>query len=225
MASEVVLLTGFEPFGRSTVNSSQEIVRRLHGTQIVGKLVVGHTLPVSLRDIGAAIDHLLHTTNPKAIISLGQAGGASTILLERFAVNLADFSVPDNDGSTVTDVSLEDSAPTAIASRLPLRAIEAALLDAGFPARLSNSAGTYLCNAAMYLFLIRTAQDIPCGFIHVPCLPEQVAAALAAARNGTGPWPGSTASMSLDLMVAAVQLALEVTIRHAADARAALPVE
>jgi pyroglutamyl-peptidase len=217
----VVLLTGFKPFGGSTVNPSEEVVRRLNGTQISGKTVAGYTLPVSLRDVGATIDGILETTTPEAVISLGQAGSASTVLLERFAVNLADFSTPDNDGALVSDAALEDGGPTAIASRLPLRAIEAALLDAGIPVRISNSAGTYLCNAAMYLFLTRTGPETPCGFIHLPCLPEQVAAALEAARHGAGLWPASTASMSLDLMLTAIRRALEVTIRHAADARVA----
>lgn len=223
MASGVVLLTGFEPFGGSTVNPSQEVVRRLHGTEISGKRIVGHTLPVSLKQIGAAIDRILQETDPEVVISLGQSGSASTIVLERFAVNLADFSAPDNDGASVTDAALEDDGPTAIASRLPLRAIESELLDAGTPVRLSNSAGTYLCNAAMYLFLTRTGPQTPCGFIHLPCLPEQVAAALRAARDGEGLRPGSTASMSLDLMVAAVRLAIEATVRHVARARVAIP--
>jgi len=222
VASGVVLLTGFEAFGGSTVNPSQEVARRLHGTTIDGMGVVGHTLPVSLKQIGSAIDRIVQETDPEIVISLGQSGSASTIVLERFAVNLADFSAPDNDGASVTDAALQGDGPTAIASRLPLRAIEAALLDAGIPVRLSNSAGTYLCNAAMYLFLIRTGPETPCGFIHLPCLPEQVATALKAARDGEGPRPASTASMSLDLMVAAVRLAVEVTVRGAADTRVAM---
>lgn len=223
MASGVVLLTGFEPFGESMVNPSQEVVRRLHGTTIGGKTVIGHTLPVSLRDIAAAIDRILQATSPEIVISLGQSGSASTIVLERFAVNLADFSAPDNDGASVTDAALEGDGPTAIASRLPLRAIESALLDAGIPVRLSNSAGTYLCNAAMYLFLTRTEPETLCGFIHLPCLPEQVATALKAARDGQGLQPASTASMSLDLMVAAVRLAVEVTVRHEAGVGVTTP--
>ncbi len=223
MASGVVLLTGFEPFGGSTINPSQEVARRLHGTEIGGKRVVGHTLPVSLKQIGAAIDRILEETDPEIVISLGQSGSASTIVLERFAVNLADFSAPDNDGASVTDAALEGDGPTAIASRLPLRAIESELLAAGIPVRLSNSAGTYLCNAAMYLFLTRTEPETPCGFIHLPCLPEQVATALKAARDGQGPQLASTASMSLDLMVAAVRLAVEATVRHVAGAGVAIP--
>ncbi|MCM8750647.1 hypothetical protein NET02_16005 [Thermomicrobiaceae bacterium CFH 74404] len=223
MASGVVLLTGFEPFGGSTVNPSQEVARHLHGTTIEGMGVVGHTLPVSLEQIGSAIDRIVQETDPEIVISLGQSGSASTILLERFAVNLADFSAPDNDGARVTDAALQGDGPTAIASRLPLRAIEAALLDAGIPVRLSNSAGTYLCNAAMYLFLARTSPQTPCGFIHLPCLPDQVATALKAARDGQAPWLANTASMSIDLMVKAVRLAIQVTVRHAAESRVGLP--
>ena len=56
-----------------------------------------------------------------------------------------------------------------------LARIRRALLDHGIPARLSSTAGTYLCNAAMYRFLRAVPASVPCGFIHIPLLRAQVA--------------------------------------------------
>ena len=49
--------------------------------------------------------------------------------------------------------------------------------EAGIPAGLSYSAGTYVCNAVMYAGLHLAAHEFPgmrSGFIHVPFIPEQL---------------------------------------------------
>jgi pyroglutamyl-peptidase len=49
-----------------------------------------------------------------------------------------------------------------------------ASLDAGIPAQISNSAGTFVCNALMYRVLNMTeGTDTKAGFIHVPQTPAQ----------------------------------------------------
>ena len=108
-------------------------------------------------------------------------------------------------------------------STLPLRAMLTALLTAGIPAYLSNSAGTYLCNAAMYYFLhfLRLrGRMVPCGFMHVPALPEQVAASLI--EHGVLAESGlrlELASMSLDVQLKAVRIALELCCNTAPEAQ------
>ncbi len=95
---------------------------------------------------------------------------------------------------------------------LPLRRIEAALLAKGIPARLSETAGTYLCNACLYTFLEKLeATGVPCGFIHVPLTPDLAAEAIASRRHdGMGRLPPP--SMSLDLIVSAVRIAITETV-------------
>lgn len=51
----------------------------------------------------------------------------------------------------------------------------AAIQAAGVPAELSLSAGAYLCNQVLYTLL--HTRSVPGGFIHLPSLPEQAAAA------------------------------------------------
>jgi pyroglutamyl-peptidase len=85
------------------------------------------------------------------------------------------------------------------------------LLEAGIPARLSNSAGSYLCNATLYSALgLCAAQRIPCGFIHLPYASEQVAELL---REAKGPLTGESAAPSLpiEMMVAAAEIVLQVS--------------
>jgi pyroglutamyl-peptidase len=129
--------------------------------------------------------------------------------LERIAVNIADFEIPDNVGVMTRGPVVEGDAE-AWRSTLPIHAIQDRLLAAGIPARLSASAGTYLCNALMYHALRSCAErppPPPCGFIHLPYLPEQVARLMADDRRTRR----DTASMGIEIMVRAVETAIAVS--------------
>ena len=204
-----LLLTGFEPFGGFARNPSAEIVARLDGAEIAGNRVVGRTLPVTLAGLDEALDRALAGVAPALVMALGLASAEPAIRLERFAVNLADFVIPDNAGARVTGQLLDPDGPAALASRLPLAAIRDALIARGIPARFSNSAGTYLCNAAMYRLLRRLPDALPCGFVHLPHLPEEAARLMAGNEREMVP------SMTLDLQVEAVRTALVESVARA----------
>jgi pyroglutamyl-peptidase len=95
--------------------------------------------------------------------------------------------------------------------------MEQAMLAAGIPTRLSSTAGTFLCNACLYGFLdaiARRGRNALCGFLHVPYVPEQVAGLIAAARRDRRielHQRGDLASMSLDVIVKAVEIAVAET--------------
>ncbi len=200
--ARAILVTGFEPYGGFGLNPSALIAERLDGAAIGDHRVIGRTLPVSLADLDGALDRVLADVDPVLVVALGLASDEPVVRLERFAVNLADFAIPDNDGARVAGRALAPEGPAALAARLPLPAIRDALLARGIPARLSNSAGTYLCNAAMYRLLARLPDAVPCGFIHLPHLPAE------AARLMTGNERETVPSMALDLQVEAVRVAL-----------------
>ncbi len=219
--SRVALLTGFEPYGGRGVNPATEVVARLDGADVEGARVAGRVLPVSFGALGSRIHELMREVEPAVVVSLGLWPGEAAIRLERVALNLADFEIPDNDGALLRDDVVAAAAPTAIASTLPLRAIERALLRAGIPARLSATAGTFLCNATMYTFLHTgpAARGVPCGFVHLPYLPEQVAALLEDLRKEQLlelHQRADLASMSLATMVEAVRIVLGVSLAAAA---------
>ncbi len=218
MGRKALLVTGFEPYGGRGVNPSALVAQRLDGTEIGSVPVVGRTLPVAIGRLRQEVERLLREVDPVAVLSLGLWPGEPTIRLERIALNLADFEIPDNEGSLLTDAPLETAALPALPARLPLRAIERALLEAGIPARLSTTAGTFLCNATMYTCLRATEAlrpGLPCGFVHLPYLPAQVATLLLEAkaeRRLEVHQRADLASMSLDTMVEAVRIILATTL-------------
>jgi len=221
MTGKVALLTGFEPYGGRGVNPAFEVMRRLDGIAIGDVKVAGRPLPVSYEALNGKIDELLEELDPALIVSVGLWPGEPMIRLERIAVNVADFEIPDNDGLVVSDATIQGNAQTAFTTTLPLRAIEAALLSAGIPNRVSNTAGTFLCNATMFGFLQALAargRAVPCGFVHVPYLPSQVAEMLRKTkqeRRLEREQRADIASMSLETMTAAVRTVLEISLRPA----------
>ena len=212
-----MLLTGFESYGGRSLNPAEQVVKRLAGTEIGGARVRGHTLPVNYVELGARIARLIEEVRPRAVICLGLWPGTPLLRLERIAVNIADFEIPDNVGHMTRGPVVEGGAE-AYRSTLPIHAIQDRLLAAGIPARLSGSAGTYLCNALMYHALRACAEHapgVPCGFIHLPYLPEQVASLLLQMRE----WAkvelhqrADLASMALDVQIEAVRLAIATTL-------------
>lgn len=203
------LVTGFEPFGAYPHNPSGEIAGRLDGKTIDGARIAGRTLPVDLSRIDHAIGRVLDEIDPICIINFGLAVGEPVIRLERVALNLAAFEIPDNAGRLIEGRALEVGAAAALWARLDLPGIHNALIAKGIPARLSSTAGTYLCNAAMYRFLRATPARVPCGFIHLPLMPAQVAAKLA---RGCEIELGRLASMDLSTMQRAAKIALAITL-------------
>lgn len=206
-----VLLTGFEPFGGETVNPSWEAVRALRGRRIAGHRVAVARLPTAFGDALAALDAALAATRPRLVIAVGQAGGRDRLSLERVAINVDDARIADNHGRQPIDQPVIAGAPAAYFSTLPIKAALAALTDAGIPAAISQSAGTYVCNHVFYglMHALTQRRGARGGFVHIPFLPAQ------AAHHRSAP------SMTLDTVIAALRLIIEVSLRTGDDARIA----
>lgn len=205
---KVILLTGFEPFGGETINPSQCIVEALDHTLIDGHRIVGRVLPVAFAPCECLVAEWIEELNPALVIGLGQAGGRSELSLERIAVNLIDARICDNDGSQPVDVPVQAGAAAGLFASLPLKRILLALQNAGIPAAISHSAGTYVCNQVFFLTascLAKSTSQGRGGFIHVPWLPEQ----------GVN-HPGQP-SMALAAMIEGVTLAIRTSLAHEAD--------
>ena len=190
-----ILITGFAPFGGQTVNPSYEAVKRL--PDHIGEAeVIKAEVPVVFRKAGDALYALMDEHRPDAVICVGQAGGRDAVSLERVAINVMDASAPDNEGYMPCDEPVMQDGPAAYFATLPLRRIEEAILDKEIPCRISNTAGTYVCNDIMYRLLDRASKEgIRAGFIHVPYLPEQT---------------DREPSMPLEMIVEALRTAAEV---------------
>ena len=166
-----ILVTAFEPFGGDALNASQEILNALPAT-LGGVRLEKRLLPVTFYAASVFAVETAAALRPDAIVCLGQAGGRDAVTPERVAVNLMDAKIPDNDGFQPVDQPVIPNAPAAYFSALPVKAMVEAMQRVDAPARLSDTAGTYVCNALMYAMLHQT-KDVPCGFIHVPYLTEQ----------------------------------------------------
>ena len=206
------LITGFEPYGGRGMNPAAEVARAVDGAAIGGVALTGRVLPVSLQRLRPEIEALLDEHRPDLVVGLGLSPGEPVVRLERLGANIADFPIADDDDLRVEDQPVAADGPPALMATLPLRAIQRALLAAGIPARLSSTAGTYLCNAALYGFLAALdarGSAARCGFVHLPYLPEQVAELLATRREERHDGAG-LASMDLATMVRAIETAVEV---------------
>lgn len=195
-----LLLTGFEPFGGQTINPSELAARALSVAGLPGIDARVAILPVDRERGPAALLRALDDALPDAVVCLGEAARRAAISIERVAINLLDFRIPDNAGRQCVDEPIAIDGPAAYFTTLPARAMLAAARASGVPAELSLSAGAFLCNQIFYTLmheLARRSANIPAGFIHIPQLPEQVAGADAA-----------TASMNLDTTVRGLTAAL-----------------
>ncbi len=202
-----VLVTGFEAFGGGEENPTAEIVRMLDGSSVAGHRVHGVELPVTVAGAPAALVGAVERHRPALVLSTGLANGRSMLALERVAINVMDFPMPDNDGRQPADEPVEKDGPAAYFATLPIKATLAAWREEGLPGYVSNSAGTYVCNQTFYHSLhLSEKLGYRAGLIHVPYLPEQAARV-----------PGGAPSMSLDLMLRAVELALEVSLQRSED--------
>ena len=205
-----ILLTGFEPFGGSKVNPSLEAAKTLNDREIDGFKIIGKTIPLVFAEIKNTIEKLIQEYTPSAVISVGQSG-RGVISLERVAINLADARIPYNCGTKLFDQILEPEGPVAYFTTLPVRVILSKLHEAGIPAELSYSAGTYGCNQLFYHLMHHVSEqslDIPAGFIHVPPLPQQVVE------------KRSAPSMCLDLIIHALEIVIKTTIKTIKERKA-----
>jgi pyroglutamyl-peptidase len=195
-----VLIAGFGPFGPVTRNPSELIAAELDESEVAGSRVAGRVLPVSATRTPAAVRDAIAEVAPSLIVLVGVAPGRSALAAERVAINVLDFDQPDNDGEQPVDVPIRAGGPAAYFSTLPVRAIAQAWQSAGIPGYVSDTAGTYLCNAALYSAL-DIGDGILAGFVHVPSLPDE------AARQRP-PQP----SMTLETMVEGVRIAVEASV-------------
>ncbi|SDI98019.1 pyroglutamyl-peptidase I [Nonomuraea jiangxiensis] len=172
-----VLLTGFEPFDGSGVNPSWQAVRLAATTSPEGVSLTTVMLPVVFHDAIERLRTAVEESGADVVVCVGQAGGRPGITVERVAINLDDARIPDNQGAQPVDEPVVVGGPAAYFSTLPVKACVAAVREAGLPASVSHTAGTFLCNHVFYGLMHLLASGRPGvrgGFVHVPYLPEQV---------------------------------------------------
>ena len=184
-----ILITAFEPYDRWPANSSWLTLTDLTRWYDGDAEITTRRYPVDLsrmsenlrKDLQANFDFAIH---------LGQSPGSTIIKLESVGLNVRSNGSP-----------LISNAPEAYRSGLLLEPCHRELVAAGIPSEISHHAGTYLCNAALYLsqhysksYGLRTKSL----FLHIPLAPSQAASD-----------KGSPASMSTPMASAAVAMVIQ----------------
>ncbi len=204
---KTVLLTGFEPFNKQSINPAWESVRALEGWAGEGFAVQVRQLPCVFGHALDALRAALGETQPDVVIAVGQAGGRHDITVERVAINIDDAPIADNHGIQLVDQPVAADGPAAYFATLPIKAIVHALREGGLPASVSQTAGTFVCNHLFYglMHALRTRPAIRAGFIHIPYLPQQAAKI-----------PGAP-SMALADMIEALRIAVRTACATEGD--------
>ncbi|MFQ5845191.1 MAG: pyroglutamyl-peptidase I [Planctomycetota bacterium] len=163
----MLLVTGFEPYGGLAANPSGEVAAAL-----AGEGVEAAVLPVDYAAIGPRLEELLGR-DWRAVLMLGVDPGGSKLRVERVALNYRSPKRADNRGRRPETTAIVPGGPAARFATLDPDAVHQRLREAGFAARVSLSAGDYLCNASFYIALgLLQARGTPCGFIHLPPTPD-----------------------------------------------------
>lgn len=210
MKPKPLLLTGFVPFLNFTINPTEQIASELDQQTIGHYKVHSRILPVDFNQSATQLLQHIAQIQPDAIICLGLAAGRAHITPERIAINCKDAGgAPDNNGVTHQDEPIDQSGPAAYFSTLPIRAIVNHLNENHYPAKVSNTAGTYLCNNVMYSALhhltkatatINTNKThqptTQAGFIHIPASHE-----LATQLTNTPSWSQQDLTNAIKLSI------------------------
>jgi len=206
-----ILVTAFDPFDGEKINPALEVVKRLD-TNIGAHTITKLEIPTVFHESKDVIAQKLAQQHFDAVLAIGQAGGRFEITPERVGINIDDARIADNKGNQPIDVAIQPDGAPAYFSNLPVKTMTEAIKAEGIPAKLSNTAGTFVCNHVLYqLGYLADTQftDLLFGFIHVPFIPEQVT---------TKP---ETPSMSIDTMTKGLTAAIKV-ISYGDDQKIAL---
>lgn len=134
-------------------------------------------IPTVFNKSAEVVKKAIEKEKPDYVLNVGQAGGRFGLTPERVAININDGRIPDNEGYQPLGEPIHEDGETAYFTQLPIKAEAKAIRDAGLPASVSNTAGTYVCNHIMYQVQYMRDKEFPnikAGFIHIPFLPEQV---------------------------------------------------
>lgn len=173
-AGPVVVLTAFQPFAGRGSNGSATVARALEAAGVPGAELHVVVMPVRWGEPLRTVPALVERWRPSLLLGLGE-GLPGRIAVERRADNRR-LAVPDEDGRAAPDPSIEAGMRPPRPFRL--RVDPAWFAGSGSPLAMSDDAGGYLCNEAMWAILGTTVPAA--GFIHLPPQADEPEAAYRA---------------------------------------------
>lgn len=171
-----ILVTGFGPFPGAPENPTGPLVRALARKSRPGVTVKAHVFATRYKTVDRALPCLLKDFKPDALIMFGLATRSRAVRIETLARNRISHH-PDAGGFTRGPCPIEPAAPRTLPVRARTATLLRAALKAEIPARLSKSAGDYLCNYLLwYGTKASSGTNGPrlAAFIHVPPLSKRI---------------------------------------------------
>lgn len=209
MEKNVILIIGYPPHPGESSNPSLDLAKALDGYTYKDWIFRHAAIPIKRSACVQTMEKAIEELKPKIVLATGLAPGRYSIAVERVAINVTDFPIPDEDGYVSLNEVIDPEGPAAYFATVPIRAMTKAVRDAGLPAYVSNTAGTFCCNMLFYgtlNYIAKNHLDIKMGMLHVPFAPNQV----------EDDYRG-TPSMSLENMIAGVKAAAKAAIDNEKD--------
>lgn len=165
-----VIVTGFEPFGEYTVNSSWVAVQELQRLGL-GEAVDLYVceVPVEYQAVQSLLPSLWEQHQPQLVVHVGVSGLATTVTLEQCGHNKG-YKRLDNHGFCPASQCCTESGPDCINSVLDMDTVCKKVNDSdlGVAVSVSKDAGRYLCDYSYYYSLYLGQRRA--AFVHVPPL-------------------------------------------------------
>ena len=160
-----LLVAAFEPFGgrsRNAALEAAETLARLHGVTL-------SRLPTAFAPLPAALQALVDR-GPRVLLLVGESHQTRVLRVEQIALNLMDARIPDNLGAQPRGEPVQSGAELARKVSFDVRAVAKAGTAGGARCEPSFHAGTFCCNAALFiaLGLAGDGARTRVAFVHVP---------------------------------------------------------
>jgi pyroglutamyl-peptidase len=170
-----VLITGFGPFPGAQFNPTTALPARLAARRrpaLADVKRIAHVFRTSYAAVDRELPALLARGRPDAVLLFGVATRTNYLRIETRARNARSPLFPDVDGHHPHAGVIAVGEPSVRAGSAPHRILLGAARAQRLPARLSHSAGRYLCNFAYWRALKATAGSRAplVQFVHVPAV-------------------------------------------------------
>lgn len=159
-----ILVTGFQPFDNRSVNASWIAAESLKSTVHLNALELPVVWGAPWHELSAAVERY----KPATIISMGE-GREGWFDIETLARN--NRSERRDNLDALPPGLIEPTGPTSINATIAAEPLHKNLLSLGYPIRISNDAGGFLCEETLFcLELLKLDHDFikTVTFIHLP---------------------------------------------------------
>jgi pyroglutamyl-peptidase len=168
-----VVLTGFGPFPGAPFNPTTALAQRLAARRrpaFADVKRIAHVFRTSYAAVDEELPALIKRVRPDVVLLFGVATRTNYLRIETRARNARSPLFPDASGARPSADIIAVGEPGTRVGRAPHRVLLAAVHAQRLPARLSHSAGRYLCNFAYWRALAGTegSRAPLVQFIHVP---------------------------------------------------------